>query len=224
MSNDDWNTSPYGQRPEWDNVWQREETLPNQQWGRCRLLTPPVIALMASLLLVVVLSTLIYGYVELNWFSPRNPSAIAQAPTATAAPTNQPTATTGFTPTATSAPRPTATPKPKPTSTPTPSGGSKIGANRRALAPKYCAPASNNNTLWRCDVILQNLGSANLKWKASSSMRGVTFTPPGGVLAPGQQFDVFMVIPCVHTGTLYFTGPVNQVSVSWGCYATGSAL
>ena len=64
----------------------------------------------------------------------------------------------------------------------------------------------------------------NLSWTASSNrVRGVTFTPPNGVLAPGQTTRVTITIPnmiCPAQADLIFKGPGNMTDILWNCGAS----
>lgn len=210
-----------------DDAW--TGALPRQQIGR-PWVARPVIMVVLVVVILAVLATVSYGYVGLNWFRPNRPASVAQAPAATATQAHQPSATTGPAPsptlttaqTVTPNPQPTATPtnsSSKPTATPTPAGPPpQLWVHQVVFAPKYCAQVAGG---WSCADTLGNTGSSPLPWTASSTMSGASFTPSSGTLAPGEQTQVTFILPCVHSGTIYFTGPANQVAVSWGCYANG---
>ena len=111
---------------------------------------------------------------------------------------------------------PTTTPK-LPTPTPgTPSPQLRVVLV--ALAPRDCTPVAHG---WSCGDTLTNTGSRALSWKASSTMSGASVAPSSGTLAPRQQLQVTFTLPCVHAGTISFTGPTNRVVVMWACYANG---
>ena len=229
------------------------ENLPRQQSNLRWIRNPMAIAVMAAFILIVILSTVSYGYFKPNWFSSNNSSARSQILTATATQVSQPTATSGSIPTATTPtviptatsttlvptkPQPTSTPTPKPpasststptpmpTATPTPLSGPppQLWGNRRILEPKYCMPTDATNNFFVCNLILEDIGSVNLQWNASSTMSSATFNPPNGVLTPNAQVEVLMTLPCVPSGTVYYTGPANQIAIPWGCSANQSPL
>ena len=227
----------------------RTENLPRQQRKLRWIRNPMAIAVMAAFILIVILSTVSYGYFKPNWFSSNNSSARSQILTATATQVSQPTATSGSIPTATTPtviptatsttlvptkPQPTSTPTPKPpasststpTATPTPLSGPppQLWGNRNVLAPKYCMPTDATNNFFVCNLILEDIGSVNLQWNASSTMSSATFNPPNGVLTPNVQVEVLMTLPCVPAGTVYYTGPANQIAIPWGCFANQSPL
>lgn len=212
--------------------WIPPDPAPQKRWP----LPHAMPLLLTALLLVVVLSTLGYGYFGLHWFDHKGGPALTQGATATstalpsaaATSTTSPAAATSTTlpptptftavpPTATHAAAPTAVPQPQATATPA-GPPPTLWVFQIVFAPKNCSQVSGG---WSCSDTLGNTGSVNLNWTASTTMSGVSFSPAGGALAPGQQIQVLMVLPCVHTGTIYFTGPANQVTVSWGCYVNG---
>lgn len=204
--------------------------IPGDEEGYKRRPDPNVIALLIVLVVVLAFAVVGYGFIGLHWFSSKNAHPLTQSATETATQAPQSTVsladTTG---TATSTPRagiPTATPTPRagvptatsgPAATATPaSPPPQLWVHQIVLAPKNCVQVANG---WSCSDTLGNFGSANLQWTASSNMAQVVFSPSSGTITPGQQIQVNITIPCVPSGYLYFTGPANQVAVSWGCYA-----
>ncbi len=134
------------------------------------------------------------------------------------------TPTVAPTPTPTLAPTPTPTPKPTPTPSPTPPMLS-VSPGSFTL-PTTSDPNCSFNTQtasWNCNVTLTNTGQSNLKWSASSTTAGITFSPSTGTLTPGQKITVTFSIPGTPSGctnvnpSVTFSGPANTVPVTVTC-------
>ena len=76
---------------------------------------------------------------------------------------------------------------------------------------------------WTCMATVREMGSAqgSLNWSASSSLGGVSFTPSGGTLSPGESGTVTIFVPksdCSY-GIFTFVGQTNTVRRMWSCQA-----
>ena len=76
---------------------------------------------------------------------------------------------------------------------------------------------------WTCMATVRETGSSqdSLNWSASSSLGGVSFTPSGGTLSPGESSMVTIFVPssdCSY-GIFTFTGQTNTVHRVWSCQA-----
>lgn len=76
---------------------------------------------------------------------------------------------------------------------------------------------------WTCMATVRETGSSqgSLNWSASSSLGGVSFSPSGGTLSPGESSMVTIFVPsgdCSY-GIFTFTGQMNTVSRVWSCHA-----
>ena len=82
----------------------------------------------------------------------------------------------------------------------------------------------NNDGSESCPVTLtNNSGSAPLKWSWSADNTGASVQPGGATIAPGGQETITIVIAkgvCTNI-TFTFTGPGNQVQVTWTCQIIG---
>ena len=82
---------------------------------------------------------------------------------------------------------------------------------------------NNQNSSWTCIASIE--GSPNntgpVTWSgASQGVPGITFTPNGGSLNPGQGTRVIIRVPknnCAIPTTLTFKAPGNTISISWSC-------
>ena len=75
---------------------------------------------------------------------------------------------------------------------------------------------------WTCTTMLANQDTQqSLNWSATASgVNGITVTPPGGTLSPGQSASVSIFVPdttCPANATITFSGPANSVNVTWNC-------
>lgn len=132
------------------------------------------------------------------------------------------TPTVAPTPTPTLAPTPTPTPKPTPTPSPTPPMLSVSPGSFTLPNDPNCSYNSQTSS-WNCNVTLMNTGQSNLKWSASSTTAGITFSPSTGTLTPGQKITVTFSIPGTANGctnvnpSVTFSGPANTVPVTVTC-------
>lgn len=216
-----------------DDAW--TGALPRQQVGHPRVPRPVIMVVMAVIILVV-LATVSYGYVGLNWFRPNPSTSFAQAPTATATQARQPNATTGLAPSPTTTTPPTMTSHPQPTPSPTvaPSPTAKPSPAILAVTPNTyyfnnCTPSGRASYI--CTFTLSNSSSASpLAWtatasnshglNATSSLSSTSGTLPKSGITTVSLFLSGETGVCSVIGTtvyLQFTGPANAVTVTVTC-------
>src|SRR6266571_2803028 len=109
------------------------------------------------------------------------------------------------------------TPPPPPTQPPPTLTVNPTGLSDLSGSP--CTPDSTGS-IWSCTVTVMETSNSqgNLTWSPSSSISGVSFSPQGSTLTPGQSVKVTISnILCASGGTFTFTGGANPVSVSWRC-------
>ncbi len=109
------------------------------------------------------------------------------------------------------------TPTPPPTQQPPTLTVNPTGLSDLSGSP--CTPDSTGS-IWSCTVTVMETSNSqgNLTWSPSSSISGVSFSPQGSTLTPGQSVKVTISnIPCASGGTFTFSGGANPVSVSWRC-------
>lgn len=148
------------------------------------------------------------------------PTTSAATPTATAiAPT--PTDTPTPTPTPTPAPTPTPTPVPAPTQPPPQPSPAFLGLTPASMfiGGSSCTQTA---TVFICSQpVVTNLSTnQNMSWSDFANFPGVSFSPGGGTLGPGQSVRVTVTIPRAGcgTGTLFFKGPLNTHTIAWNCH------
>ena len=90
-----------------------------------------------------------------------------------------------------------------------------------------CPPDSNGNYICTDTLALAQGSQGDLVWSSSSDLPGVTFSPPGGTLVPGQPQQVTVTIPkneCT-TGHFFYAGQgSNTATVSWTCSSSSPGL
>jgi hypothetical protein len=142
------------------------------------------------------------------------------------------TVTAAITPTPippTSDPLPSPTPSPTPVPptpvppTPSPTPAPPILAvNPTSFANgNNCSYSANHG--WMCFATLTNTSQqSRLPWSTNSNNpSSVSFSPANGVLAPGAQTQVMVLVGattvCPASAMLVFSGPANTASVPWSC-------
>lgn len=166
-------------------------------------------------------------------------TVVTQTPTSALSPTPTLSPTATFSPTATATPTSTVTPSPTPLS-PTvvpPLPLNLIASPSSFYANNNCSWDSGGSAAggaWTCSATLTNKQGTqqNLSWSTSSSgltVQGVLaagFSPASGTLSPGQSSTVTITVDyynhgsCDNSGTsgsLIFSGPINNVSIPWTC-------
>ena len=102
--------------------------------------------------------------------------------------------------------------QPPPTLTVNPTGLSDLSGSP-------CTPDSTGS-IWSCTVTVMETSNSqgNLTWSPSSSISGISFSPQGSTLTPGQSVQVTISnIPCASGGNFTFSGGASPVDVTWSC-------
>ena len=142
-------------------------------------------------------------------------------------PTAPPTPTHVLTPTATSTPTPEPTPVSKaaptaissPTATPTPIPFSVLKVTPSSFQlSQDCLKQGSHYTCTATLVLSQNY-QGNLQWSASGSGANTNFSPPEGILSPGQQQTVTIFLPraCPLAGSISFSTKNSVTTIPWSC-------
>jgi hypothetical protein len=80
----------------------------------------------------------------------------------------------------------------------------------------------NKNGAYVCfaRVLARASNQSNLNWTAFTNVPGhITFSPAGGVLAPGRSILVTITVPfnACTPGLFFFRGPANTHTITWAC-------
>ncbi|MHB8596100.1 MAG: hypothetical protein ACYDER_04735 [Ktedonobacteraceae bacterium] len=139
-------------------------------------------------------------------------------PTPTAVPTRAPTPK----PTPQPTPKPTVAPAPQPTQPPAAPAPAVLDLRPSSMSFVGHLDCSQSNGDYVCLARVLSAANAqsNLNWFAFTNVPGgVSFSPGGGSLAPGQSVLVTIFVP-LHActpGLFFFQGPINTHTITWYC-------
>jgi len=181
------------------------------------------IALGLLVVLLVITSSLLFFKLPSTHSPQSSPTAISHKHI----PTAPPTPTHVLTPTATSTPTPESTPVSKaaptaissPTATPTPIPFSVLKVTPSSFQlSQDCLKQGSHYTCTATLLLSQNY-QGNLQWSASGSGANTNFSPPEGILSPGQQQTVTIFLPraCPLAGSISFSTKNSVTTIPWSC-------
>ena len=180
-------------------------------------------ALGLLVVLLVITSSLLFFKLPSTHSPQSSPTAISHKHI----PTAPPTPTHVLTPTATSTPTPESTPVSKaaptaissPTATPTPIPFSVLKVTPSSFQlSQDCLKQGSHYTCTATLLLSQNY-QGNLQWSASGSGANTNFSPPEGILSPGQQQTVTIFLPraCPLAGSISFSTKNSVTTIPWSC-------
>ena len=181
------------------------------------------IALGLLVVLLVITSSLLFFKLPSTHSPQSRPTAISHKHI----PTAPPTPTHVLTPTATSTPTPEPTSVSKaaptaislPTATPTPIPFSVLKVTPSSFQlSQDCLKQGSHYTCTATLLLSQNY-QGNLQWSASGSGANTNFSPPEGILSPGQQQTVTIFLPraCPLAGSISFSTNNSVTTIPWSC-------
>ena len=181
------------------------------------------IALGLLVVLLVITSSLLFFKLPSTHSPQSSPTAISHKHI----PTAPPTPTHVLTPTATSTPTPEPTSVSKaaptaislPTATPTPIPFSVLKVTPSSFQlSQDCLKQGSHYTCTATLLLSQNY-QGNLQWSASGSGANTNFSPPEGILSPGQQQTVTIFLPraCPLAGSISFSTNNSVTTIPWSC-------
>ena len=181
------------------------------------------IALGLLVVLLVITSSLLFFKLPSTHSPQSSPTAISHKHI----PTAPPTPTHVLTPTATSTPTPEPTPVSKaaptaissPTATPTPIPFSVLNVTPSSFQlSQDCLKQGSHYTCTATLLLSQNY-QGSLQWSASGSGANTNFSPPEGILSPGQQQTVTIFLPraCPLAGSISFSTKNSVTTIPWSC-------
>ncbi|TMD86679.1 MAG: serine/threonine protein kinase [Chloroflexi bacterium] len=181
------------------------------------------IALGLLVVLLVITSSLLFFKLPSTHSPQSSPTAISHKHI----PTAPPTPTHVLTPTATSTPTPEPTSVSKaaptaislPTATPTPIPFSVLKVTPSSFQlSQDCLKQGSHYTCTATLLLSQNY-QGNLQWSASGSGANTNFSPPEGILSPGQQQIVTIFLPraCPLAGSISFSTNNGVTTIPWSC-------
>ena len=181
------------------------------------------IALGLLVVLLVITSSLLFFKLPSTYSPQSRPTAISHKHI----PTASPTPTHMLTPTATSTPTPEPTPVSKaaptaissPTATPTPIPFSVLNVTPSSFQlSQDCLKQGSHYTCTATLLLSQNY-QGSLQWSASGSGANTNFSPPEGILSPGQQQTVTIFLPraCPLAGSISFSTNNSVTTIPWSC-------
>lgn len=179
-------------------------------------------------LLVIASSFLFFFFILPSTHSPQSSTtAISHKHISTALPTPThalkpilvPTATT--TPTRKPAPTSKAAPTtvPLPTTTPTPTFSSVLEVTPSSFQISKDCSKQGNHYVCTATLLLSQNYQGNVRWSAWGSSANTNFSPPGGILSPGQQQMVTIYVPraCPLAGSFSFSTNYSVTTIPWSC-------
>ncbi|TME65585.1 MAG: serine/threonine protein kinase [Chloroflexi bacterium] len=180
-------------------------------------------ALGLLVVLLVITSSLLFFKLPSTHSPQSSPTAISHKHI----PTAPPTPTHVLTPTATSTPTPEPTPVSKaaptaissPTATPTPIPFSVLNVTPSSFQlSQDCLKQGSHYTCTATLLLSQNY-QGSLQWSASGSGANTNFSPPEGILSPGQQQTVTIFLPraCPLAGSISFSTKNSVTTIPWSC-------
>jgi hypothetical protein len=153
--------------------------------------------------------------------TPTPTSAALATPTPHPSPT--PTPKPEQVPTPTPTPKPALAQAPIPTATPIPAQGAPAILDLRPASMSIVGHLDcQKNGAYICfaRVLSRASNQSNLNWSASTNVPGrISFSPPSGVLAPGQSVLIIITVPftACTPGLFIFQGPINTHTITWAC-------
>lgn len=131
------------------------------------------------------------------------------ASTATTPPTREPAPTSQAAPTTVSLP----------TTTPTPTFSSVLEVTPSSFQVSKDCSKQGNHFVCTATLLLSQNYQGNARWSASSSDANTSFSPPGGILSPGQQQMVTIYVPraCLPSGSFSFSTNYSVTTIPWSC-------